>query len=274
MLSVSCAGHNGAMSARLQAFDSDSEGGEVPADITAAANGQPASKARRVAAQGGPVTQPASAAVQPDAYSSDHDVPAIVESEDESQAADSHAEASDRGPDVEASEAVSSDVSDVAMPAAVAETEPQQLVKSDSEDLSSDEGAEVLEPGLPHVTQTAGGLLTHTADSDSDQEPELKQQSSHAAGDLPVAADGSDSEENTSAAADGDDASGDSNDGAGGADQEQDDAATGRSGVEPDDDVQASAVSAEEQGEDELLSHEGSGPAISAGDPALATCGL
>ena len=201
-------------------------------------------------------------------------MPVVDESDGKIRAQDSHTEASQDEHEIVASDSESSDVDEELEPAAAAEAQPP-LGEHYSEDLSSDEGAEVPEPSLLPAAGPVREIPEHTPGSVSDEEPELQQQSAHAAGDLPVVTDGSDSEENTSAAADSDAASGDSDHGRGGADQEQDDAATPATGrlssVDPDDDVQASAGSAEEQAEDEQLSHEESGPAIPAGEPAPAS---
>ena len=259
-------------SARLQAFDSDSEGDEeVPAVSSAAADGQPTSTVRRLPAQDGPI---APAVVQPHAGSSDHEIPAADESDDEAHPPDSLPNASDHGRGVNTS-AEGDDSSEEVEPAAAAEADPQP-VEDDSGDSSSDEGAEVQEPNLVHATQTVREA-DDSAGSDSNEE--LEQQQGHAAGRLSGVTDGSDSDGTASAAADSDAASGDSDEGGRGAEQEQDDAATpptGRrsSSVEPEGDVKAAAVSADEQGEVEQLTHEQRGPAIPAGDPAADECDL
>jgi len=263
------AGHDGATSVRLQAFDSDSESDEVPPANTAAANGQPASKARRSAAQDEAVTHPASVAVQLYGTSAEHDMPAVVESEDEAQAPDSYEELDHRERDIEASEADSTDVSDATEPAAAAEAEPQPA-KSDSGDLSSDEGTEVPATSLPHEAQTHREVLADTADSDSDEE--LEQQQEYPTGRQLRGGDESDSEPDASAAADSDAAGGDSEGGAN-EDQHEDDVAapaTGHSSVDPDGEVEAPAMSVDERGEDEQLTIDEDGPSIPAGYPAAA----
>ncbi len=260
------------MSARLQAFDSDSEGDEVPAAAPAAASVQPASQARRLAAQDGPDAQLGPAPAQRDATSSDSNLPDINTSDDEARAPGSHVEVEHNELVIEASESNGSAEDDVVEPAAAAEAQ-RQPAENVSKDLSSDdEGTEVLEPSQLPVAQLAREVPENTAESDSNEE--LEQQQEYPTGRQLHAGDESDSEGDSSAAADSDAAGGDSGGGASEEQHEDDVAApaTGHSSVDPDGEVEAPAVSPDEQGADDQLAIEQDGPSIPAGDPATAAC--